>query len=120
MFTRKAILVVLAVVLLVGVVTVASSQSFVRSQRWEYAIVMWNVSEGEFSWMVSPVYEMSDFETAFAHDITQQLWDALDETGEAGLSDYLAVMGISGYELVDVTNMQTSALVYTFKRPEKQ
>lgn len=120
MLKRKYILIIAALVLimvLVSIIPIVSSQSTVAAQRWEYAIVIWDISKSEFSWNVSGLYDSLESEFPVGHDTIQVAWEMVADSEGSGLVDYLAVMGVSSYELVDVTNLQTSALVYTFKRP---
>lgn len=123
MLNRKRIVLGMVLVTLVflGIFTVVQAQNRVISQQWQYAIVMWNPSDNTYTYRTSSLYEGNDtFEPAISNDLTQQVWDGISQVEGVGLVDYLGVMGLSGYELVDVTNVQTALMIYTFKRPAKQ
>lgn len=120
MFSKRVLYFIVALVL-IGIVAVAvQAQTTSKAQRWEYAVVLWNSSSDEFIFRPSTVYEGAEFTLALDHSLTERLWDALGTVEGVGLIDYLAVMGVTGYELVDVSNIGASLFIYHFKRPEKQ
>lgn len=120
-----ALCILVFVVALVGVFTIAQAQNVVGVQRWEYALMTWDVGNNNFVFNVSGFYsgEDSNFGLISERDTTDQLFSLLDESGIAGLVDYLAVLGLQGYELIDISSLSgggNTVYVYHFKRPEKQ
>lgn len=121
--TRVGIGVLLAVivVLLIGVFSLAQAQSTAGVQRWEYAIVAWNVTENTYIWNTSVLYAPdygSEFQSVTDRSIIDNLWEVLDMSPDAGLVDYLAIMGLNDYELVTVSSPNIGLFIYYFKRPE--
>ena len=116
---RRAMMVVVVLVLIVGVYVVVQAQGITPFQQWEYAMLVFDSSEGSYTFTTSVVYDEMEFEVALGHELTKNLFEALDGIEDAGLVDYMAAMGVSGFELVDSVNLSNSVIVYNFKRPEK-
>jgi|SRR5690606_29117497 len=110
-----ALSVLVVVIALVSIFSVVQAQTTAGQQQWQYTILTWDFQNSEFSWNTSTLYDDLDFDTK--RDVTQNVWDALAGIDGAGLVDYLAVMGLSNYELVDIVGPVGGVMLYTFKRP---
>lgn len=98
-------IVVVLVIIIVASLPFLSNLSKVEAQSeeqlWEYAVMIWNVSSGEFSWHPSALYDFVGSDFAINRDRMDTAWDILNNAEKAELVDYLATVGIAGYELVD-------------------
>ena len=107
---------ILVLLVLMAIGRVVNSQTTVAAQRWEYSLLIWDTSESAAIWRVSTLYESLQDKFLVGPESVRGVWDAVTES-DGGLADYMAVLGISGYELADATGLQNGDLIYTFKRP---
>lgn len=102
-----------SIILLTAVLTFPMSEiAHAQASQWIYAIMYWDVSDGDFSWNISIVYDQANIETG--RDTIENLWGIIEEAN-GGLVDYLAIFGAAGYELVSTTARGTD-LIFIFKR----
>lgn len=119
--TRNLTIVLLTVIVTIGAFAFYSQLSPVEAQlsfqQWEYALVIWDSSEREYSVTFSDVYELGEVGLPLEQSVVQELWEVVAGLPDPRIMDYLAVLGITGYELVSTETLPGALVFYYFKRP---